>query len=217
MEIQIKKAIKAGNSSAVILPKSWLNKEVRIEITKNTDKEMISEGIYNIIIISSELLKQKLKNNLFPVGQMIVEAKPLLNSYYLDSIETKVTKNNIKWYIDTTEEKLKLIKKILNKINKKKRVCVDDKVVYTLVLRIRTLHIIKKLIEKKAYSKREFIRIIKNVSHGKDAYRIYLSVKNNAKKENNLNLEETIKLYEYLRNQLTEVKQLIKNIDKTPQ
>lgn len=113
METQIKRAIKAGNSSAVILPRSWLNKEVRVEIIKKTpeiiltdviniskkyihfsdiigiyltgsyareeedknsdidiliitrdiDKEMINEGMYNILMISSELLKQKLNFN----------------------------------------------------------------------------------------------------------------------------------------------------------
>ena len=123
MEIQIKKTVKAGNSSAVVLPKAWLNKEVRVELikknsetillevikilrehldlkeimgiyltgsyargeedensdidifvlTKDIERKMIREGIYNILIISSELLKQKLNQDLFPVGQMIKE------------------------------------------------------------------------------------------------------------------------------------------------
>src|SRR3972149_65255 len=113
MQAQIKKAIKAGNSSAVILPRAWLNKEVRIElvkktpemilydvleilkkkidlasiigiyltgsyardeedqnsdidvlvVTKGVDKEMISEGSYNLLIMSYELLYQKLKED----------------------------------------------------------------------------------------------------------------------------------------------------------
>ena len=111
MEIQIKKAIKAGNSSAVILPRAWLNKEVRVELIKKTpemilndvieilrknislkwvigiylvgsyarqeqdensdidilvitddiDKNMIEEGIYNLVIVSYQLLYQKLE------------------------------------------------------------------------------------------------------------------------------------------------------------
>ncbi|MEK6952380.1 MAG: nucleotidyltransferase domain-containing protein, partial [Nanoarchaeota archaeon] len=145
MNIQIKKAIKAGNSSAVILPRAWLNKDVRVELikktpeiilsdvfsiinkyvelkeiigiylvgsyargeedensdidvlvlTNNTDKEVIREGVYSILIMSSELLRQKLKRDLFPVGQMIREAQPLLNSNYLSSIEVNITKKNI--------------------------------------------------------------------------------------------------------------------------
>ena len=171
MEVQIKKAIRAGNSSAVILPKSWLNKEVRIEllkktpeiilsdiiriiknyinlsdimgiyligsyardeededsdidiliITKDIVKEMIYEGIYNILIISSKLITQKLKNDLFPIGQMLKEAKALLNAPYVNQIKVEVTKNNVEWYIKTTGDKLKIIKKVLDWTNQKNK------------------------------------------------------------------------------------------------
>lgn len=43
MEFQIKKAIKAGNSSAVILPRDWLNQKVRIELVKKTPEVILSD------------------------------------------------------------------------------------------------------------------------------------------------------------------------------
>lgn len=259
-EAQIKKAIKAGNSSAVILPRAWLNKDVRVELAKKTheimlfdviniskkyidlkditgiyltgsyargeeeedsdidilvvtkgiDKEMIKEGVYNIFIVSSELLKQKLNQDIFPIGQMLKEAEPLLNSDYLYSIQVKITRKNIKWYLDTTEEKLRIIKEVINKTKKKNKKYLTDKVAYTLVLRIRTLYIIKKLIENAEYSKKNFIRIIKNISKGANAYERYLAVKNNLEEKNGISIEETERLHEYLKNQLIEVKNLIK-------
>ena len=48
MEIQIKKAVKSGNSSAVILPKSWLNKEVRVELVEKSPEKILSE-VLNIV------------------------------------------------------------------------------------------------------------------------------------------------------------------------
>ena len=48
MEIQIKRAVKAGNSSAVILPRSWLNKDVRIELVKKTPETMLCEVINTV-------------------------------------------------------------------------------------------------------------------------------------------------------------------------
>lgn len=257
MEIQIKKAIKAGNSSAVILPRSWLNKEVRAElikktpetilfdvinivktsidlksiigvyltgsyargeedensdidvlvITSNIDKELINEGVYNILILSLGLLKQKLARDLFPIGPMIKEAKSLLNSNYLDSIEVKITKNNIKWYLNTTENKLKMIKELISRTKSKS---LSDRVAYTLILRIRTLYIIKKLINNKNYSKRDFIKIIKNVSKGTNAYERYLAVKNNLEEKYGISLEESERLYKYLKNQLAEIKEILK-------
>ncbi|PIZ83225.1 hypothetical protein COX97_01460 [Candidatus Pacearchaeota archaeon CG_4_10_14_0_2_um_filter_05_32_18] len=256
MEVQIKTAVKAGNSSAVILPRSWLDKDVRVElvkkndetilldviniakrytelreiigvylvgsyarkeedensdidiliITNDIDKEMISEGVYNILIISSKLLKQKLDEDLLPIGQMIKEAIPLLNSGYLSSIEIKVTKKNVKWYIDTTEDKLKIIKKALKIAKNSNKKYISDIVAYTLVLRIRTLYIIKKLMENKEYSKKDFVNLIKKISKGVNAYERYLAVKNNLNDERAVSIKEAEELCEYLENQLAHVK-----------
>ncbi len=259
MEIQIKKAVRAGNSSAVILPKAWLNKEVRIELIKKTpekilmevinilieyisikdimgiyligsyarneedensdidilvvtgniDKEMIEEGIYNILIISTKLLEQKLKQDLFPIGPMLKEAKPLLNAGYLDSVKVKITKKNISWYLNTTEDKLKIIKKALDITKKKNRKSIHNSVTYTLILRMRTLYIIKKLIKNEDYLKKDFIKLIKTVSKG-NAYESYLAVKNNQEEKEQISLQEADRLYEYLKKQLAEIKKLVK-------
>jgi len=263
MEIQIKKAIKAGNSSAVILPRAWLNQEVRIELVKKTpetmlqevieilkkhialesvigiylvgsharkeedeksdidilvvtddvDKEMISEGIYNILIVSYQLISQKLEQNLFPVGQMLKEAKPLLNSGYIKELEIKVTKKNVKWYIDTTKEKLEIIKKYIDNTKTQNKKYLGDKIAYTLILRIRTLEIIKKLIQNKDYSKREFIKLIKKISNSANAYERYLAVKDNLKEESKLTIDEAEALYEYLKKDLERVKGMIERKD----
>lgn len=259
MEIQIKKTIKAGNSSAVILPRSWLNKEVRVEvirktpetilsdvitlvgkyinleeiigiyltgsyarkeedkysdidilvITNNTDREMIKEGIYNILLVSERLLFQKLEEDLLPIGQMIKEAKALLNYSYLSSIKIKVTNGNIKWYIDTTEDKLKILEEVIKITKEKNKRYLSDFVAYTLILRIRTLYIIEKLIKDKPYKKNDFIVLIKNISKG-NSYEKYLSIKNDMKDKYEVTIKETELLYSYLRNQLNNVKKLLK-------
>ena len=256
---QIKKTVRSGNSSAVILPRSWLDKEVRVELikktsetillevikvlrehldlkeiigiyltgsyargeedensdidilvlTKDIDRKMIREGIYNILIISSELLKQKLENDLFPVGQMIKESKPLLNSEGINSIKVKVTKKNIKWYLDTTKDKLKIIKEVLDR--KKNKKYLSDIVAYTLILRIRTLHIIEKLIKDEKYSKRDFIKLIKKISKGADAYERYLIIKNNQEDKIKTSIKDAEKLYGYLKEQFEKIK---KSVDK---
>ena len=262
MDVQIKKTIKAGNSSAVVLPRAWLNKEVRIELVKKTpetilhdvleilkknidlasvigvylvgsyargeekensdidilvitnaiDKEMISEGIYNLLIISRELLHQKLNQDLFPIGQMIKEAVPLLNSNYLGSIDIKVTKKNVKWYLDTTKEKLEIIQKYIDKSKRKNKKYLEDKIAYTLILRIRTLEIIKNLAKNKDYSNKDFLRLIKRISKSKDGnsvYERYLAVKNNMEEKNGISIEEADKLYEYLKKDLIKVKGML--------
>jgi len=259
MEIQIKKAIKAGNSSAVILPRAWLNKEVRVELIKKTpetilkevieilkenislesiigiylvgsyarqeenensdidilvitddiDKEVIEKGIYNVLIVSYQLLHQKLEQDLFPIGQMLKEAKSLLNSNYIKDLDIKVTKKNVKWYLDTTKEKLDIIKEYIDDAKKENRNHIRDRIAYTLVLRIRTLEIIKKLIQNKNYSNRKFVGLINKVSVGTNAYEGYLTVKNNLKERNRVTISETEKLYEYLKRDLAKAKNMI--------
>ena len=253
MNIEIKKAIRAGNSSAVILPRAWLDKEVRVELVKktpeiilrdvlniagehielseiigvylvgsyargeenddsdidiliisqNSNKELISEGIYNILIVSQELLKWKLENDLFPVGSMINEAVPLINSAYLDLIKINVTKKNVKWYLDTTEKKIKLIREVLD-LSMKKRI--SDRIIYSLILRIRTLYIINKLITNQKCSKREFVELIDKVSGSGDAYESYLAIKNDLEDDYKTTKDGAEKLYVYLKKQLEDVK-----------
>lgn len=255
MEVEIKKTVKAGNSSAVILPRAWLSREVRVEliektpykiladvieiarkyadlkeiigiylvgshargeesensdidiliITKETDRQMIKEGVYSILLVSEKLLSQKLENDLFPLGQMLKEAKAMINEAYLESLKVKVTGKNVKWYLDTTEEKLKLAGEILEK----SKTSVNNKVVYTLVLRIRTLCIIQKLIKNQDYSGKEFIKLISKITGGRNAYDSYLAVKNDSNGKNVTSKNEAEKLHAYLKKQLSDVRKMI--------
>ena len=141
---------------------------------------------------------------------MFREAKPLLNVGYLESIEINVTKRNVKRYIKTTEEKLELIKKVLDKKKIQNRKNVEDVVAYTLILRIRTLYLITKLIKTEEYSKKDFVNMLIGISNGKNAYDSYLAVKNNLD-EKGVSINEVKKLYSYLMNQLERVKKLLKN------
>jgi len=45
MNMEIKKTVKAGNSSAVILPRAWLNQEVRVELVKKSQETILFDTI----------------------------------------------------------------------------------------------------------------------------------------------------------------------------
>jgi len=249
----IKKTVKAGNSSAVTLPRSWLNKEVRIElvkkshktildetlaiienyiktkeiigiyltgsysrneeneisdidilvITENESKEIIEEGIYSILIVSKKLIDYKLKNDLLPIGPMIKEAIPLLNNSYLKDIKNKIkiTNKNTKWYINTTKEKIEIIRDWLENSNNK----INDRIIYTLILRIRTLYIIQKLKQNKIPTKKEFLRIIEKIASN-TAYERYVSIKNKEKEKSIISKKDAEKLLDYLEKQLIRIK-----------
>ncbi len=256
MEIQIKRAIKAGNSSAVILPRAWLNKEVRIELAKKSDEDilidtliilgdsfrtetiigvylvgsyargeegpdsdidvlvvtqgidagLINEGAYNILVVSSALLASKLHKDLLPIGAMLIEAKPLLNCNYLSSFKVKATKENTKWHITTTENKLRIIKQVIEWARSRSIRHLSDRIAYTLVLRIRTLHMLRAILNGSRYSKKDFVRLIGKTSRGRNAYAGYLNIKNNNSETSSVSVDEVERLYTYLKEQLENVK-----------
>lgn len=171
-------------------------------ISADTDREMIHDGTYNILIISERLLEWKLENDLLPIGTMLKEARALINSsYVVNLIEIKVTKKNVKWYIDTTKEKLELLKEILESTAEGK---IPDRVAYSLVLRIRTLYIIQKLIKNQNHSKKELIKLISRISGSNNAYGSYVAVKNDDSDSYKTEKKEAEKLYRYLMNILKE-------------
>jgi predicted nucleotidyltransferase len=260
MEVKLKKTIRAGNSSAVVLPKSWLNQEVRVELVKksekdilkdvidivgshmdlseiigiylvgsyargeedensdmdiivlssNTSKKIIEHGIYSILIVSGPLLHQKLHQDIFPIGSMLKEAKPLINSEYLEILDIKITKKNVDWYIKTTEERVKDLEKIIKVSKMKGKKCMSDSISYSVILRIRTLMIIMGMIKDKKYSKDLFLKLIGKVGGSLGSYEGYLAVKNKEKESNSASLEEIEKLYEYLKGELKVVRGLLR-------
>ena len=56
------------------------------------------------------------------------------------------------------------------------------------------------------YSKRDFVRLIKSISKGTNAYERYLAVKNNLEEKNGIRVEEAEYLNEYLKRLLLEIK-----------
>jgi predicted nucleotidyltransferase len=251
MTVEIKRAVRAGNSSAVILPRAWLNQEVRIElvrktpaiilretieiitkyislseiigiylvgsyargdeqsisdidvlvISRGTDTEEIRDGAYSITLISEKLLHWKLENDILPIGPMILEAKPLLNAPYIEKIAVNVTRKNASPYLVSTKEKIEMIRRAIIA----SRGTVESRVVYTLVLRIRTLHILQKIISKKKYSTNEFTALLLKISSSREVYLAYQSTKTDSKETHRASKDACEKLLVYLEGQIKDV------------
>ncbi len=260
MESISRKTIKSGNASAVVLPKAWLDKRVRVEladktpeiilsdvleivkssmdvsdimgiylagsyargeqtnasdvdiliISGKTDRESIKKDNYEIMIISLELLSYKLNENLLPIGPMLHEAVPLLNKNLLKEIKITVNKKNVQWYLETTKDRLNIIKSSIDRIEKiKPDGKLSDIIAYSLILRLRTLYMIDCLKNNRRYHGYEFIRLIKKISGSLMAYDRYVYAKNNQDNQRELSLEEGKRLYSYLGDYLQKITRLI--------
>ena len=89
MEIISRKTISSGNASAVVLPKSWLNKQVRVELIDKTKEIILSEVL--------DILKSKIDISEI-IGIYLFHEYPTEIRLSLDALhllKNQITKNII--------------------------------------------------------------------------------------------------------------------------
>lgn len=256
MEI-IKNTVKIGNSAGVLLPKKYLNSEVKIileplniekdilkilleekvladllgvylvgsharkeqniesdvdilVITSNTDKK-ISKEKYEIICISKKELENQLNKNILPLLPMIREAKTIINKELIKNyIHYPLTKKNLKWHIDTTESAMKFAEKTLQVSKELNEKTISDDIVYSLILRLRTLYIINCIKKNKNPTKKEFLKLVKTISGSLKSYEGYLRSKSSQKTREELPIEEAGKIINYINKNIKFIEKWLK-------
>lgn len=170
-----------------------IDSDVDILVIANTKLKIIDKvNDYSIISITINELEDTLKSNAVLILPIIKEAKTIINSALLEKYkEYKFTKKNTKWFIDSSATILELNKKGLQ---------LDfeiGSIVYSLMLRIRGLLMIKLIIDNKIYSKSALFNYLidNDIPQNKidELYRIYSNERNNIKvKESKLITKEDL-------------------------
>ena len=247
----IKRTVKVGNSAGVLLPKKWLNSQVKVilfplnierdvldilmeekllneilgvyligsysrgeqtiesdidilVITDNLEKRIKKER-YDLLLIAKKTLEEQLNSNIMPLLPMIKEAKTIINKSLLDSYKnSKITRKNLKWYIEITNSGLKVSRAALNLENEVGSKYAPDAVAYSLVLYLRSLYIVESLMKNKKWNNKDLINLVKKITGSKLAYAGYVRVKANRKREKKLPLDQAEKLHQYILNKLKE-------------
>nr|MBI4157157.1 nucleotidyltransferase domain-containing protein [Candidatus Woesearchaeota archaeon] len=253
----VKAAVRVGNSAGVLLPKRYLNSQVKVILEPlNIEKEVINilmgENIlkevmgvyltgsyarreqniesdidilvitdkinkrivrekYELIYISKRELEDQLDKNALPVLPMIKEAKTIMNESLIKNyINSPLTRKNLKWHINTTKSAIEVIKKDVEIAKELKEKYINDAIVYSLILRLRSLYIIDCIRMDKMHNKKEFLGLINRISGSVEAYNGYLRSKNNQKAKNVLTIEETEKLINYINENLIQLEKWLK-------
>lgn len=252
----IKNTIRVGNSAGVLLPKEFLNTQVKIVLQPlNIEKDVldilsernllsqvigvylagsyargeqtidsdidvlvitdnindkIEKGKYDLMLVSKDLVDEKMKKDIFPLLPMMMESKPIINKLLLESyIKTKITLENIKWHIDTTKSAMNVLKEYIE-LCELDKVLVGDGYVYSLILRLRTIYVIDCLRKGKLWKKKGFLDLVKKISGSLTAYERYLESKNKNTKERILSIEEARKLMDYNNKKIREIEKWVK-------
>ncbi len=186
--------------------------DVDILVTTSAKLKIIDKvNDYSIISITLNELEGTLKNDAVLILPIIKEAKTIINPSLLEKYKGyNFTRNNTKLFINSCKEILNLNKKGLE-LNFE-----IGSLVYSLILRIRGLLMIKLMIHNELYSKQELFYYLEknNMPKNKieELYKIYSQERNNIRvKESNLILKDDIsKLLVITEKLFDEVKNLLK-------
>ena len=147
-------------------------------ITSSRLKIIENINDYHIVSTTINSIENTLRNDAILILPIIKEAKTIINPDFLDSYKNyKFIKSNTKTFLDNTEKIL-----LLNKRGIKLGFEIGS-LIYSLMLRIRGLLMIKLMMGNKLYSKESLFSYLENnrIQKNKilEIYRVYTNEKNN--------------------------------------
>jgi len=249
METIVKQTREVGTSAGVLLPKSWLNKQVVVTlfepskdkiakdvmeelfkqelneetngiylfgsysrgdfdfnsdidilvITQNTNK-IIKYNNYEITLVSEGTFSKNLPNNLNYLS-ILREAKVIFNKELIDKYRQGKYQLNIKKNLSEIEGVFNINQDSIRMCQEKK-LNVPDGIVYSIVLRLRELYLIKCILSNKIYHKKDFLGLV-----GDRIYLAYLRIKRNEKELNNISADELVRGMDLSKRWLKELKE----------
>jgi predicted nucleotidyltransferase len=166
-------------------------------ITDEVNKK-IKNGKYEIILISRNELEKTIKRNAVPLLPMIKEAKTILNKELIEQYKKiKSNEKNLKWIKELTLSSRKIcIESIM--ISKELNENVSDEIMYSLILGLRTVHIIDSLKNNKIPTTKSLIELIEKITNSRESYYAYLRAKNEKKTKSVISTEIAEKLNNYI-------------------
>jgi len=140
----------------------------------------------DIKVIQLEKLKETIEKNPIMYLSILREAKPIINSSLLDELKKiEIDYKNFKWFIETTLDHIKTNKKFIELDKLDGQYLTSYSVIYSIILRLRGVFLIKCFISKENYSNRLFKKwlLVYNISNleYRAVYGAYRSVRDNKK------------------------------------
>jgi len=171
--------------------------DIDLLVITNKLTKMIEKGKYSIMLVSEDVLKKQIEDNVLPILPMVKEAKTLVNDELIKKYKNYgLTKRNLRFHLITTKSILNVIRATLN--IDRERGYVRDSSAYSLILRLREIYIIGCIKDNKMWNNKELLSIVRKVSGSLIAYERYVAVKSDRPARNLLPIGEAEKLYKYV-------------------
>tara|TARA_Y100000310_G_C20671313_1_gene810468 strand:- start:1898 stop:2674 length:777 start_codon:yes stop_codon:yes gene_type:complete len=176
-----------------------------IVISKRISKEIIS-GKYHISIYNLESIKKSLKIHPITIYPRLIEAKPILNQSLLkELLSIKLNKHSFKLFIEDCKRIIKINKEFIEIDKLENSEYLDlDSTIYSLILRLRGIFLIKEIFEHKRYSKKKFQEWLEKEikKEFQKAYHIYEAVRDDKKVKEKIKIETAEKILNLLKREV---------------
>jgi len=156
-----------------------------------------------IKVIELEKIKQTIEKNPIMYFSILKEAKAIINSSLLDELrEIPIDYKNFKWFFETTIDHLKSDKEFIELDKASGEYITSYAAIYSIILRLRGVFLIKCFVENKEYSNKLFKRWllkqgISNLEY-KNAYSIYKAIRDDKKIEKKIKISSAESLLNIL-------------------
>ncbi len=178
--------------------------DVDILVISKEIKKFIISGKYEIEIIPVKGFIWLLRNYPETIYPKFIDAKVILNRSFLEEIrDIKLTKNSFKRYFEDTKRMIKIDREFIEMDKLEGDLLDSESVVYSSILRLRALWMIKCSLNKKKYFNRDFERwIISGLGIDKEefgkVYGIYRNIRNDKKSKEKISIVLAEKLVNFL-------------------
>ena len=181
-----------------------------IILTEKPVKINIKEPKLEITVFELEKFRKAIEKYPVVYYQIVQEAEPLINSNSLEELkEIKINKENFKDYLNETKEHTKSNKEFLELDKLSGEFVKSYSVLYSTILRLRGIFIIKYILNKEKFSNKHFKKwLIKNgISAGefKQFYSIYMAIRDNEKISHKIKISAAEKLLNILEKELNNI------------
>ena len=184
-------------------------------ITEKAVKINIKESKLEITAFELEKFRKAVEKYPVMYYQIVQEAEPLINSHVLEDLkEIKINKENFKDYLNETKEHIKSNEELLELDKLDGEFIKSYSILYSTVLRLRGIFIMKVILYKEKFLNKEFEKwLIKQGIDNKEfeqSYSAYRMIRDNVKIKNvKIKTSTAEKLLNILENELKHIESMI--------
>lgn len=176
-----------------------------IAISKSTKRELIS-GKYHISIATLEGIKKTLDYYPELIIPRLREAKVILNTQLLEELTGyPISKKSFKNFAEDTKRMIKMDREFIELDKLEGEDLKSKSVIYSMILRLRGIFLIKCILKKEKYSKKNFKKWVLRTLDEKEfekSYRVYKALRDGKKEQEKIQIETARKLGKFLAEEL---------------